>query len=64
MKDKASTNDEVKTEVGQADQPERKDYVVLSESGLFKNGKQYEQGDTVSLDEKTAQNFLELGAIE
>ena len=45
-------------------QPPRKTYIVTSESGLFKNGKQYEPGDEIELDEKTAANFLALEEVE
>lgn len=48
----------------QSDAPERKEYTVVSEAGLFKNGKQYDAGDQVELDEKTAQNFIENGDIK
>lgn len=44
--------------------PERKDYVVTAEPGLFKNGKQYNKGETVSLDEETAARFKENGEVE
>lgn len=43
--------------------PERKQYVVATDAGLFKNGKQYAKGETIALDEKTAANFLALGEI-
>lgn len=42
----------------------KKDFKVISEAGLFKNGKQYNQGDLVSLDEKTATNFVASGDIK
>lgn len=45
-------------------EPERKPYTVTSEAGLFKNGKQIEKGETVELDEPTAERFKELGDIE
>lgn len=44
--------------------PERKQYVIEAENGLFKNGKQYAKGETIALDEKTAANFLALGDIK
>lgn len=42
---------------------ERKHYLVTSEVGVFKNGKQYDKGETVALDEKTAENFKREGAV-
>lgn len=38
--------------------PRRKTYVVASNDGLFKNGKQYAKGDKIKLDEQTANRFL------
>lgn len=42
----------------------RKPYKVLAETGLFKNGNQYNQGATIELDDKTAANFIAVGEIE
>lgn len=42
----------------------RRPYRVLAESGLFKNGKQYDKGDEVQLDALTAAGFLRNGEIE
>lgn len=44
--------------------PEKKSYTVASKAGLFKNGKQYKQGDQIELDEQTAKNFIASGDIE
>lgn len=44
--------------------PDRKTYRVTTETGLFKNGTQYNQGDQIELDELTAANFKELGEVE
>lgn len=44
--------------------PARHEYTVTAESGLFKNGKQYDKGDTVQLDEQTASRFKEAGEVE
>lgn len=48
----------------EAQAPERKTYKVTAENGLFKNGQQYNMGDKIELDEKTAQNFMEIGEVE
>lgn len=45
-------------------QPERRPYIVTAESGIFKNGKLYEQGEEIMLDAKTAANFNNLGEVE
>lgn len=45
-------------------QPIRKPYIVAVETGIFKNGILYNQGDSVLLDDKTAANFLAIGDIE
>lgn len=42
----------------------RKQYVVTTESGLFKGGKTYEKGAKVELDQATAERFKELGEIK
>lgn len=42
----------------------RKDYKVTADDGLFKNGRLYEKGETIRLDELTASNFMELGEVE
>lgn len=65
VEDQAQTNDEITTEV--AESPfilPRKSYTVISEHGLFKNGKEIAKGETVELDEKTAAAFIEAGDIE
>lgn len=43
---------------------ERKMYRVTAETGIFKNGKAYNQGDEIELDINTAANFKELGEVE
>lgn len=43
---------------------ERKPYLVTAESGVFKRGKQYDKGEIVQLDEKTAENFKREGDVE
>lgn len=43
---------------------QRKAYKVKTKTGMFKNGKQYNQGDMVELDEKTAKAAAEAGDIE
>lgn len=45
-------------------QPVRRDYVVKSKNGLFKNGKHYKQDSVVKLDEQTASGFIALGEVE
>lgn len=63
--DEAKSSDEVKATVaGPTTGVVRKTYVVISEAGLFKNGKQIDKGSTVELDETTAALFLEAGDIE
>lgn len=42
--------------------PPRSAYTVVNP--LFKNGRSYEPGETVELDERTAANFLAAGDIE
>lgn len=65
MKDSQNVSDEiVDTTVSQEDAPERKEYRVVSENGLFKRGEQYDEGSIIELDKKTAANFLEAGDIE
>lgn len=56
---------EIKDEAGTStDLALRKSYVITSRNGLFKNGKQYKQGDSIDLDEKTARAFADAGDIE
>lgn len=43
---------------------ERHPYRVTSEAGLFKNGKQINQGDIVNLDIKTATAAMSAGDVE
>lgn len=43
---------------------EKKEYVVTSSAGLFKNGKQYNKGATVLLDHQSAQNFIAIGDVK
>jgi len=65
MQEKAHASDELKIEHTQdQDAPVRKTYRVTSEHGLFKNGKQYDEGQTIELDEKTAANFIANGDVE
>lgn len=42
---------------------ERHPYRVISEVGLFKNGKQLNEGDIVQLDAKTAAAFMAVGDV-
>lgn len=44
--------------------PLKKEYEVVSKAGLFKNGKQYNTGDKVELNEQAAKNFLASGDIK
>lgn len=68
MEHKIELGDEIKT----SDQPGTvtpatlplKTYEVLAESGLFKNGKQYNKGEQIQLSEKTAANFLAINEIK
>lgn len=65
MQDNTSADDEMTADTESVlSVPERNKYTVTSESGLFKNGKQYDQGDIVDLDEKTAENFINAGEVE
>lgn len=51
-------------ETQEAQVVERHPYKVLSEAGLFKNGKQINQGETVYLDVKTAVAAMNAGDVE
>lgn len=44
--------------------PKRKTYIVTAENGLFKNGKQYEEGDEIELDPTTAGRFKDIGEVK
>ena len=60
-----TANDSIALKIQEVEaQPERRRYIVMSESGLFKNGKLYEQGEEIMLDAKTAANFNNLGEVE
>lgn len=67
MDHKLEFNEEIKSndKAGSvnAPAPEMKEYEVVSEPGLFKNGKQYNKGDKIMLSEKTAANFIAAGEI-
>lgn len=63
-KDEIQVKDETKPDITEGNELARKEYVVTSESGLFKNGKQYKPGSVVELDEDTAGRFIELGEVE
>lgn len=63
------TDLEIKDEMKFSDPKEpavevKKTYRVISVHGLFKNGKQYNQGETIELAEKTAANFFITKDIE
>ena len=45
-------------------QPLRRAYIVTAETGIFKNGKLYEQGEEIMLDDHTATNFGNLNEVE
>lgn len=62
--DEANPRDEAQAEVTPGEETGRKSYTVVSEAGLFKNGKQYKKGSTVELDEATAANFIAAGDVE
>lgn len=65
INDDVAIKDEVKVEKAVAPGTvERKPYKVLTEAGLFKNGKHYKTGSTVELDEATAANFIAIGDVE
>lgn len=42
----------------------RKTYVVVAETGLFKNGQTYKKGDKVELTEETAKSALAAGDVK
>jgi len=42
----------------------RKNYEVISENGLFKNGRQINKGEFIELTEATAKNFIASGDIK
>jgi hypothetical protein len=65
MNDEAKVTDEIETTVEPAaGVPVRRSYRVTVEGGIFKNGKLYEQGEIVELDEVTAGRFMEIGEVE
>lgn len=70
MDHKLEINDDIKSndKAGSADvsltAPEKQEYTVISKAGLFKNGKQYDAGEKILLNAKTAANFLASGDIE
>lgn len=69
MSDNSTNDSQVVEEINikvtrNAGEVERAPYTVVAESGLFKNGKIYEKGETIELDEKTAANFIALGEVE
>lgn len=65
MNDEAKVTDEIETAVEpSADIPVRLPYRVTVEGGIFKNGKLYEMGEVVELDEVTAGRFMEIGEVE
>ena len=53
-------------QVGGAELPavEKRAYVVTAENGLFKNGTTYENGQSVELDEATAERLIEAGEVK
>lgn len=39
-------------------------FEVVSEDGLFKNGKKYKKGQKIELEVKTGQNFVDAGDVK
>lgn len=64
MKDTAHATDEANVSTEPTGVVEKKTYIVETEAGLFKNGKQLVRGSKVKLDALTAKNFLALGEIK
>lgn len=65
MNDQQEVQDNIETTTETiSNVPARRPYKVLVETGLFKNGQQYNQGDIVELDVVTAERFKALGEIE
>ena len=63
--DDASVSDEAEvTLTKDQNVPDQKEYIVISENGLFKNGEQYDEGSTIYLDDRTAANFIAIGDVE
>jgi hypothetical protein len=60
--DEIKSNDKAGT--AEIVQPEKKEYEVVAESGIFKNGRQYEKGEKIFLTEQAANNFLASGDIK
>lgn len=58
VEDSAGANAEI---VGSA---EFKEYIVKSEAGIFKNGKQYKEGETIELEVKTGERFVAAGDVK
>ena len=48
----------------EAAEPVKKEYEVISESGLYKSGKHYTKGETILLIEKAAASFIAAGDIK
>lgn len=48
----------------QPTEPERRQYEVAAESGIFKNGKTYKKGEKVELAIETAQTHIAAGDIK
>lgn len=63
-KDTIQIDDSVQPNIVQDVAPERQNYIVTSEVGLFKNGTQYNVGDEINLDVKAAQKFIDNGEVQ
>lgn len=63
-RDAMAATDTVQVDVAPGEALSRRQYLVTSEAGLFKNGKLYAQGAQIPLDAKTAAAFLAVGDIE
>lgn len=63
--DKAKVNDgNPQLDVAPAEAVTKKEYTVVSDDGLFKNGKNYKKDSKVELDAKTAAAFIANGDIK
>lgn len=63
-KDQLSISDKATATLGSGEPGEQKKYEVVSVNGLTKRGTHYKKGKTITLDTKTANNFILAGDIK
>lgn len=60
-----SGSENIQFKLSQPTEPQvMKKYIVLVENGIFKNGKTYQKGETLDLEEKTGERFAARGEVE